>query len=161
MNYWNKHTHTDNPAVWILQFTFQYMCSWTHKNLLSISGYFSRPNKQGMKIAFTSVTELKTTDLQHLTVNLWYIHQASQGSHPVKLVKLAWTHEASPLLPENEIVIHLWSLWRLFSNLDLYSTIYRAKRALTRLHVRQGPFVNSSKSFHQNIKAFFKNFFIS
>jgi hypothetical protein len=36
-----------------------------------------------------------------------------------------------------------------------------AKRALTRLHVRQGPFVNSSKSFHQNIKAFFKNFFIS
>ena len=34
------------------------------------------------------------------------------------------------------------------------------KWALTHLKMRQGPLVNSSRSFYQNIKDFFKKFFI-
>ena len=34
------------------------------------------------------------------------------------------------------------------------------KLSLTNNEIRQGEFINTSKSFHQNIKDFFKKFFI-
>ena len=81
-----------------------------------------------------------------------YIHQVSQVSHCVKLVKLPWTHEGSPLLTEYEIVMYQWHLWNLFSN----PIFYRAKLALTHLQMCQGEFFNSSRRFYQNIKDFSK-----